>query len=155
VNRRRPSGTLALATAVTVAVALSACGGTQVGTRSATAGLPDLEQSLAAAEWLLDPADSSPADAGGTPVTLVLDGAAASGAGPCNRYRGTVELDGDDGVRITDVATTAMSCDAPAMAAEAAYLDALARVRTADVADPDRLVLTADGVRLSYTAVDG
>jgi heat shock protein HslJ len=88
-------------------------------------------------------------------VTLAfLDAAAASGAAPCNTFRGGVTLEGDDGVRLDDIATTLMSCEPEAMTAERAYLAALEQVRTADVTDPDRLVLTADGVRLSFTAVD-
>jgi heat shock protein HslJ len=143
-----------LGTAAVVLV-LAACGGTAEGTRSATAGLPDLGQSLAASEWLLDPADSSLGDTGPTSVTLAFAGATeASGAAPCNTYRGTVTLDGDDGVRVDDIATTLMSCEPRVMAAERAYLEALAGVRTGDVTDPDRLVLASDDVRLSFTAVD-
>jgi heat shock protein HslJ len=40
------------------------------------------------------------------------------------------------------------------MAAESAYLEALAQVRTADVTTGNRLVRTADDVRLSFTAID-
>jgi heat shock protein HslJ len=137
-------------------IGIAACASTPEGTRSATAGLPDLEQSLTATEWLLDASDSSPAVAGGTPVTLAFAGAtAASGAAPCNTYRGGVVLDGDDGVRLEDIATTLMSCEPEVMAAERDYLAALEQVRAADVSDPERLVLTSDGVRLSFTAADG
>jgi heat shock protein HslJ len=58
------------------------------------------------------------------------------------------------GVRIDDIATTLMSCQPNVMAAERAYLTALAQVQNADVADQDRLVLPSDAVRLSFTAVD-
>jgi heat shock protein HslJ len=47
-----------------------------------------------------------------------------------------------------------MSCEPEVMAAESEYLAALALVRTADVTDPERLVLAADGVRLSFAAID-
>jgi heat shock protein HslJ len=155
VTARRPSRSGLLAATAAVVAVLVGCGGTANGTRSATAGLPDLEQSLVAHEWLLDAADSSLADAGSTPVTLAFTGAsAASGAAPCNTYRGAVTLDGDEGVRVDDIATTSMDCGRSVMAAERAYLETLARVRAADATDPDRLVLTSDGVRLSFTAVD-
>lgn len=151
---RRPSRSPLPAVTASVALALVACGGTPSSTRSATAGLPDLEQSLAAHEWLLDPGDSSLA-AGSEPVTLAFPGpTAASGAAPCNTYRGAVTLDGDDGVRVDDIATTLVHCEPDVAAAEDEYLEALAQVRTADVTDRDRLVLTSDGVRLSFTAVD-
>jgi heat shock protein HslJ len=140
---------------VSVGVALSACGEAAGGSEGASADPPDLEQSLTAHEWLLDAADSSLEGAGTSPITLNFDGAtAASGTAPCNTYRGAVTLDGDHGVRIDDIATTLMSCQPNVMAAERAYLTALAQVQTADVADQDRLVLTSDAVRLSFTAVD-
>ncbi|WP_040339628.1 META domain-containing protein [Candidatus Blastococcus massiliensis] len=149
-----------LVAAATVGVALAACGspnGTASpdGTPSETAGLPDLEQALTAHDWLLDIADSSLPGGVANPVTLTFaDGTAASGTAPCNTYRGTVTLDGDDGVRIGDIATTLMSCEPDVEAAEHEYLDALAQVRTAEISDPARLVLTSDGVRLSFTAID-
>lgn len=153
---RCPFRPLLLVPAAVAVLVLAACAEPpQHGTRSATAGLPDLEQSLAASGWLLDPADSSLADGPVGLVTLVFDGAGGvSGRAPCNTVRGTAAFDGDDGVRIADLASTLMSCEPPVMDAEREYLDALAKVRTADVTDPDRLILSADGVRLSFTAVD-
>jgi heat shock protein HslJ len=132
---------------------LAACASDDTDARADTAGLPDLGQSLAARQWLLDVDDSSVTGTA-DPVTLRVEGRTASGTGPCNTYRGPVALDGDDGVRIGPVATTLMSCAPDAMTAEREYLDALERISTADVTDRDRLVLTADGVRLSYTAID-
>ncbi|TYP81155.1 META domain-containing protein [Blastococcus xanthinilyticus] len=144
-----------LVAAATVGVALGACGGSPNGTRNEPAGLPDLEQSLTAHDWLLYVGDSSLTGGVGNPVTLALSGATAvSGTAPCNTYRGAVTLDGGDGVRIGDIATTLMSCEPALEAAERDYLDALAQVRTADISDPERLILTADGVRLSFTAID-
>ena len=139
---------LTVTAAITLAgVAMTGCGQTANDTRSATAGLPDLEQSLAAHEWLLE--------ASKTPVTLVFGSdQAASGTAPCNTYRAATTLSGDDGVEFRDIATTARSCGPEIMQAEQTYLDDLAKVRTADVTDRDRLVLTGDGVRLSYTALD-
>lgn len=96
---RRPPRVPLVATA-TAGVALAACGETPSDTRRATAGLPHLEQSVTAHEWLPDAADSTIEAAGAHSGTL---------ASP---------------------------------------------VRTADVTDRDRLVLTSDGVPLSFTAVD-
>jgi heat shock protein HslJ len=154
-STRRPSTSSLLVAGAAVVVALAACGEEPGGEGSATAGVPDLEQSLAAHGWLIDLSDSSIADVGADSVTLAFAGAtAASGAAPCNTYRGVVTLDGDDGVRIADIATTLIGCEPPVMAAEREYLEALAEVRTADVTDRDRLVLTSDEVRLSFTAID-
>lgn len=152
---RRPIRALLLLPTVAVLVALAACADNAVGSRSATAGLPDLEQSLTASEWLLDPADSSVSGAATDAVTLVFTGATeVSGSGPCNRFRGTVTLEGDDSVRLGGISATRMGCEPDVMAAEQEYLEALEQVRTADVTDPDRLVLTAEGVRLSFAAID-
>jgi heat shock protein HslJ len=141
--------------AAAAVVALAACGGAAEGTRSATAGLPDLEQSLGASGWRLDPDDSTVPDAGAGAVTLVFgDGDLGSGSGPCTTYRGAVELTGDDGVRLGGLTTTSPGCRPTVAAAEQEYLGALEQVRTADVTDPDRLVLTSPGVRLSFTAVE-
>lgn len=146
---------LVLLVALVAGVALAGCGQTPNDTRSATAGLPDLEQSLMAHQWLLDPADSTIATTGDEPVTLVFtSGTAASGTAPCNTYRTQVTLDGDTGVRFAPPVTTLVACEPALMDAEAAYLTALAEVRTADVTDRSRLVLTADGVRLSFSAFD-
>ena len=148
---RSPSPGLVVTAAMVVT--LAGCGQTPTGTRSATAGLPDLEQSLTASEWVLDPADSSLAEAGTGLVTLAFaDATAVSGSAPCNTYRGPVELEGDAGLRFGALATTRMECEPVVMAAEQEYLAALEIVRTADTADPDRLVLTGEGVRLSFTA---
>ncbi|SDE27133.1 Heat shock protein HslJ [Blastococcus fimeti] len=149
-----------LLVAATAGVALAACGSSPDGTASPestpieAAERPDLEQSLTAHDWLLDVTDSSLAGDVTNPVTLTFAGStAASGTAPCNTYRGTLVLEGDDSVRIEDIATTLMSCEPALEAAEREYLDALAQVRTADVRDPARLVLTSDGVRLSFTPI--
>ncbi len=101
-----------LAAAVTVAPALAACRDAPVDTQGTADGGPDLEHLLTAHAWLLDVTD-------------------AAGTAPCNSYRGAVTLDGDDGVRIDDIATTLMHCEPAVVAAESACLEALAQVRTA------------------------
>jgi heat shock protein HslJ len=152
-SHRGPRLLLLTIATVAVGLVLAGCGQTPNDTKSATAGLPDLEQSLSAHEWLLDPSDSTVASVDGHPVTLVFTtGTAASGSGPCNSYRAGVTLDGDRGVTFDHPATTLIGCDPPVAAAESAYLDALLQVNTADVTDRDRLILTGDGARLSFTA---
>lgn len=128
-------------------------------TRAATAGLPDLEQDLAAHEWLLDRADSSLDGDDADPVTLVLADGRVTGAGPCNRYHGRFTVDDDhDTLTITDLAQTNRACDAATMRAEDEYLDALRRVRDVDLPggyDRRRLELTSpERDRLAYRAVD-
>jgi heat shock protein HslJ len=143
---RRRRGT-AIVASILAGVAMAGCGQTANDTRSATAGLPDLEQSLMAHEWLLD---TSP-----QPITLVFGSdQTASGIAPCNTYRAATTFSGDDGLELVDISATARSCEPDVMQAEQSYLDDLAKVRTADVTDRDRLVLTGDGVRLSFTALD-
>jgi heat shock protein HslJ len=118
-----------IAAAVLAGVAMSACGQTYNDTRAATAGLPDLEQSLGAHEWLLDTTDSTLARTGPNPITLAfIDSESASGVAGCNAYRTRVDLSGDDGVEFTEIAKTQQSCEPEIMAAEQAYFDVLTQV---------------------------
>jgi heat shock protein HslJ len=127
--------------------------------RDATAGLPDLQQDLAAHEWLLDPGDSSPANRGAGPVTLVFGTDKVSGAGPCNSYRGDLSVDDDgDTIAITNLGQTNRACDPTTGRAEREYLAALQKVRDVDLSDGYNqrdLVLSNDtGDRLAFTAID-
>lgn len=156
---RRPSRAAALVAALVVAgaAALAACGQTANDTRSATAGLPDLGQSLQAHQWLLDASDSSISATGAAahPVTLVFTADdAASGTAGCNTYRAHVTLEGDDSVRFEHIAASSKTCPPPVMDVERAFLDALDRVRTADATDRSRLVLKGGGARLAFSKFD-
>jgi len=153
-RHRRPPTAPLLATGITAVLALGGCGTDDTDTRSETAGVPLLREHAEANDWALDADDSTPAVEGaeGT-VTLALQGDAASGQGPCNTYRATLSIDGDD-LAITDVGTTMRACEPPAMDAEATYISALEAVTTGDV-DGDDLVLTGpDGVRLVFDEHD-
>jgi heat shock protein HslJ len=144
-----------LTSTLIAALVLTACGPTANDTKSATAGLPDLAQSLMAHQWLLVPGDSSLDEVDTNPVTLVFTtDTTASGSAPCNTYRSPVTLDGDDGVSFDQPVTTLEKCEPPTMAAEHAYLDALGQVTTADVTDRKALILTGHDVRLSFSASD-
>jgi len=126
---------------------------TDSDTRSATGGLPNVQQALEAHTWVLDPASSSPDPAPTTEVLELTDGG-LSGRGPCNSYFCGTSLD-DHTLTVEALGGTLMACDEPTMAAESAYLDALEGSHTVDVTDRDRLVLTRDGSRLEYTAATG
>ena len=127
--------------------------------RDATAGLPDLQQDLAAHEWRLDIGDSSPANRAASPVTLVFGTDKVSGSAPCNRYHGDLSVDGDDDtIAITNLAQTKRACAPAAMRAERAYLVALKRAHDVDLSDgynQRHLVLSNDsGHRLAFTAFE-
>lgn len=85
------------------------------------------------------------------PVTMILDGAQINGIAACNSYGGQYELSANGGFRIRDgLAVTEMACDPPeAMAAERAFLDAIAMVDKA-VLTEGTLTLTGDGVELQF-----
>jgi heat shock protein HslJ len=157
---RRRHSAIALA-GILFVYGLTACETpTATHTRDATAGLPDLQQDLAAHEWLLDADDSSPRSRAAEPVTLAFDGAGGvSGTGPCNIYRGDLSVDDDDDtIVITNLAQTKRACALATMRAEQEYLDALQSVRDVDLSDgyhQRHLVLTNDaGERLAFTAID-
>jgi len=83
------------------------------------------------------------------PVTLLVEDGRASGSAACNTYTTSVDT-ADGGWRISGAAVTRMACEAELMTLETAYLDALARVDTADVAD-GTLTLTGPDVRLVFS----
>jgi heat shock protein HslJ len=85
------------------------------------------------------------------PITMTIDGSEIGGRAACNTYGGTIETDGR-AVTISALSMTEMGCDQPVMAAEAAYIAALADVSGADRSD-DELRLTGDSVDLTFGIV--
>ncbi len=75
-------------------------------------------------EWQVAEVDGQPRGEG-TSVAFAPDGALAGGAG-CNRYFGSFSLDA--GLMVSPLGLTRMACAEPAMADEAAFLEALGRV---------------------------
>ena len=86
-----------------------------------------------------------------SPITMTIDGSEIGGRAACNTYGGTIETDGR-AVTISALSMTEMGCDQPVMAAEAAFIAALADVNGADRSD-DELRLTGDGVDLTFAFV--
>jgi heat shock protein HslJ len=127
--------------------------------RDATAGLPDLQQDLAAHIWLLDAGESSPERRAAGRVTLAFEADRVSGAGPCNRYRGDLSIDDDqDTIAVSNLARTSRACTPAGMRAERSYLAALERGHDVDLSDgynQRHLVLKSDsGDRLAFTAIE-
>ena len=85
-------------------------------------------------------------------ITMTITGSQISGSAACNGYGGEISM-GADGLHLDNLAQTAMACEEPAaMAAEAAYMAALARVREI-VRDGDELVARGDGVELRFAGL--
>jgi heat shock protein HslJ len=150
---------LALVMILVGVIAFAACSSpTDEDTRSATAGMPNLEQSLVAQHWRLDRRDSSIAHEFDRRVTLQFhDDGTVSGRAPCNDYHGDYTTDLDAwSVTITDLATTKRACSGSTMRAEREYLHALTAVRDAEFSDGYFHVVldNATGDRLSYDAFD-
>lgn len=88
----------------------------------------------------------------GHDVTMTVAGTQISGRSACNLYGGEmVVVDGE--VRFEQTSMTAMACEEPVMAAEAAYLAAMAKVRGA-VRTGDRLTLTGPGIELVFERLE-
>jgi heat shock protein HslJ len=86
------------------------------------------------------------------PITLTVEGSSIGGSAACNGYGGRIEATGG-GIRIADLAWTAMACmPDEVMAAEAAYTEALTAV-TALRLDGEQLVLEGAGVELRFDAL--
>lgn len=124
--------------------------------RAATAGLPDLQQELAANLWVLDQHDSSPATHDQNAVSLQFGDRQLSGLGPCNAYWARYHLDEDhQTLQVTALRRTTRVCGAATMRAEREYFAALLAVRDLNLDDRDHLVLdNRVGDRLSYDAYD-
>jgi heat shock protein HslJ len=82
------------------------------------------------------------------PITMTVTGTTIGGRAACNQYGGAMSADSREPVfQITSM--TAMACAEPVMAAEAAFLGAIARVQGA-TRDGDRLTLSGPGVELAF-----
>ncbi len=127
-----------------------------VDSRSATAGLPDLQQELAAKLWMLEPSDSSVLTNDENAVSLQFHERGLSGLGPCNAYWASVSVDEDDEtLQVTNLRHSERECQPSTMRAEREYFATLRSVRDIDLDDRDHLVLSNRvGDRLSYDSVD-
>jgi heat shock protein HslJ len=125
---------------------LLACG----GPAAPTGGLPD-------GTWVLVDGRSpeGPVPLVEThPVTLTIEDREISGTAACNSYGGTAVIDGQQ-LTLREVSQTEMACEGPdVMASEAAYLQALLRVREY-VRDGERLELSGEEARLVFASFDG
>jgi heat shock protein HslJ len=82
------------------------------------------------------------------PITLTVTGTTIGGRAACNLYSGAMSADGSAPL-FRLMSMTEMACDAPVMAAEAAFLAAIARVE-GTTRDGDRLTLSGPGVELVF-----
>lgn len=103
--------------------------------------------------WRLDEGDGPGGEVEIIPtarITMEVDAeSGVAGSASCNRYSGTVVVDGSS-VRFGPIATTRMACAPRPGAAEAAYLAALDDV-DAGSRTGDELTLTGPGTRLVFT----
>lgn len=131
------------ALAVAAALTLTACGS------GAATGTADAQPSDGTWTLVTGTGPQGPlVRVDGYPVTVTVTGGTIRGVAACNSFGGTLRRDGD-GFVTGDLAVTEMACaDQRATALEAAFLDALGRVRTAAV-DRTTLTLTGDGVSLA------
>jgi heat shock protein HslJ len=86
------------------------------------------------------------------PITLSVKGLDIGGRSPCNHYGGEVVVDAE-GSRLELTSMTAMACEEPVMAAEAAFVAALPRIRGATRVG-DRLTLLGPGVELAFDRLE-
>lgn len=84
----------------------------------------------------------------GSDITMTVDGSRIAGRSACNQYGADIVV-ADGEVRFGLASMTAMACEEPVMASEAAYHAALAGVRAAS-RDGDTLTLTGPGVELIF-----
>jgi heat shock protein HslJ len=105
-------------------------------------------------DWVLTGGSIDGGDAPVLPdhrITMTITGSRINGTAACNGYGGEIIM-GADGLHLENLGQTAMACEDPAMAAEAAYMAALTRVREI-VREEDVLVARGDGVELRFEAL--
>jgi heat shock protein HslJ len=123
------------------------------GCAAAAGGSPRSEDPVVG-EWELVSGTAAgaplPLPAGGR-ATAAFDGARVTGTAFCNTYGAAYRRDGD-ALRLEEVARTEMGCEPGLMAAEEAFLDALASVASA-AGDGADLVLRGAGVELRFRPV--
>jgi heat shock protein HslJ len=81
-------------------------------------------------------------------ITLVLEGDRVGGVAACNSYGGALVVERDR-FAVRSLSQTEMGCEPAAMAAEAAYLDALGQVETF-AREREALVLSGPSVELRF-----
>jgi heat shock protein HslJ len=87
------------------------------------------------------------------PVTMTVDGAQITGRSGCNQYGGEFIVEGES-VRVVLTSMTEMACPEPAMAVEAAFGAAVARI-TGGTREGDRLILSGPDVELIFDRPTG
>lgn len=137
--------------ALVATLIVAACGSGPTPVPSSTgAGMVD-----ATGDWQLDAAtiEGQPlALIVDVPVTMTVAGTRIAGRSACNEYGTELQLvDGE--VRVGEWATTLMLCEDSIMDVEAAFSQAMQRVRSAERAG-DVLVLRGDGVELRFVPLE-
>jgi heat shock protein HslJ len=85
------------------------------------------------------------------PITVTIEGSEIGGTAACNSYGGRLTVT-DGRVEIRDLGMTAMGCEEPVMAAEAAYTAALTAVESIG-GEGGELVLSGPNVELRFSAL--
>ena len=104
--------------------------------------------------WVLSDASIAALVADAPPggrVDLTFDDDQAGGRAACNIYGGDVQIDGD-AITIGALSMTEMACEEPLMALEAAYMTALAEVRTYSIGEGTLTLSGGDMDDLTFEA---
>lgn len=156
-SRRPLLGIVGVTFAVVGVLLLAACGSSDSdGADTTTAPSVSVSSpgtdSLADTSWVLEPSSLGVAIPDGVEVTIAFSGDQVSGNSGCNRYSGTYETVGEDGLKLGPLMSTKMACEPAQASVEGAYLPKLDQVARYSVAG-DRLTLgSAEGATpLTYT----
>lgn len=131
-----------------LSVVLAACGAGQAPDDPGASDGPVI------GDWVLTGGSIDGVDAPVLPdhrITLSITGSQIGGTAACNHYGGELTMDAD-GLHLENLGQTEMACEEPAMAAEATFMAALARVGEI-VRDGEELVARGVGVDLRFTAL--
>jgi len=123
---------------------LSGCGAAKPDAATGDAG------DLTGVEWTLSSASVSSADLSAAGITATFDGTKVSGFSGVNQYSGPYTASEDGSFKVGEIAGTLMAGEPAAMAAEQAYLAALATCDTYKVADGKLTLYTGKQETLVY-----
>lgn len=144
---------LRLMAAVAVPLALGACAGMQGEGGGGRSDLPLPDLPLTGTVWAPDPA----APGAEAARFRFHDDGRMSARGPCNRMFGRYQTGVDDlpgSLRFGGIGATRMACDRQKTDAEMDLIDGLLAARQAEVEGNRLTIVTSDGRKMGFRAVD-
>jgi heat shock protein HslJ len=144
---------LLVALIVALAVAFVGCDASETPPGSGSPG--DHPATLAGTSWIVAAVNGQAPPIRGSEPAIAFDGTTARGSGGCNQFGGRYAYDPVTGrLRFDELGMTAMACaERPRNDYETLFMQSLARVEGATLAQDGGLTLTGAGARIDLIVV--